>query len=163
VIFRKDLIMKKTRESAVLIAVSFIAGTIYAQVPSDQESDRAKRDDLVAAIQTICPVTGEKLGKHGNPVKVRIGKEEVFLCCKSCAKGKIDAKHWATIHANFAKAQKSCPVMKKPLPEKAKWTIVDGRIVYVCCPPCTSKIEADPDKFLKIVDDAYASFLKEKQ
>jgi hypothetical protein len=46
------------------------------------------------------------------------------------------------------------------LPEKPKWTIVEGRIVYVCCPPCTAKIEAEPAPYLKAVDERYAAYLK---
>ena len=86
----------------------------------------------------------------------------MFLCCKGCLKSKIDAKHWATIHANFAKAQVQCPVMKKTLPKNPKWTIVEGRIVYVCCPPCIKKIEANPKTYLKMVDELYAASLKKE-
>ncbi len=50
--------------------------------------------------------------------------------------------------------------MKKPLPQNPKWTIVEGRIVYVCCPPCIEKIEADPKTYLKIVDASYAAAVK---
>ncbi len=132
------------------------------QEPTSDKADQVQRDQLRAAVQKICPVTGNELGEHGDPVKVKIGKEEVFLCCKSCLKGKVEAKHWATIHANFAKAQTNCPVMNKPLPKDAKWTIVEGRIVYVCCPPCIKKIDAEPQKYLTIVDTFYASSLKRK-
>ena len=95
---------------------------------------------------------------------MKIGKEEVFVCCKACLKNKVDPKHWATIHANFVKAQKICPVMKNPIPSKgAKWTIVEGRIVFVCCPPCIPKIEAEPKQYLAIVDKQYAAFEKAKK
>ena len=54
-------------------------------------------------------------------------------------------------------------VMKKALPKNAKWTIVNGRIVYVCCPPCIKKIEAEPEKYLKMVDQSYSESLKAKK
>jgi len=125
----------------------------------------AKRDQLRIAVQAICPISGAKLGEHGKPIKVAVGKqkEQIFLCCKGCLKKKIDAKHWATIHANIAKAQRVCTVMGKPLPKKSKWTIVQGQIVYVCCPPCTKKIAADPKKYLKKVDELYTASLKAKR
>ena len=99
----------------------------------------------------------------GQPVTVKIGEEQLFLCCKSCLNGKVKSEHWKTIHVNFAKAQGICPVMKKALPASPKWTVVNGRIVYVCCPPCTKKIEADPVTYLKAVDALYAASLKKEE
>jgi hypothetical protein len=77
--------------------------------------------------------------------------------------GKINQKHWATIHANVAKAQAKCPVMDKALPKNPKWTIVKGQIVYVCCPPCTKKITADPKTYLQAVDKLYTASLEAKK
>ena len=116
-------------------------------------------DELKIAAQQICPVSGKKLGSMGKPIKRKIGKEELFLCCKGCLKGKVDQANWNTIHANFKKAQAICPVMKKPLPPKSQWTVVDGQIVYVCCPPCTKKIEADSKTYLKKIATSYGKSL----
>lgn len=112
-------------------------------------------DEIRIGVQKICPVMGEPLGSMGTPIKVKIGEEQLFLCCEACRTKKIDRVHWATIHSNFAKAQGICPVMKKPLPANAKWTFVNGQIVYVCCPPCIEKIDADPDKYSKEIDSLY--------
>jgi len=115
----------------------------------------SSHDAIKIAVQKICPVMGEPLGSMGTPIKVKIGEEELFLCCEGCKTGKVDRNHWNTIHTNFAKAQGICPVMKKPLPANAKWTVVDGQIIYVCCPPCIDKIKADPEMYLKIRDRLY--------
>ncbi len=123
---------------------------------------QASRDQLRIAVQEICPVSGGRLGSMGPPKKVKVGELTVFLCCKGCLKGKIDPKHWATIHANVAKAQGICPVMKHKLPKNPKWTIVDGQIVYVCCPPCTKKIAADPATYLREVDELYSTSIEAK-
>lgn len=144
------------RITCTLAALAVFIGA--AQVGTAAEP--TQRDRLKAAVQKICPVSGQKLGDHGPPIKVRIGQEEVFLCCKGCLKGKVQPKHWATIHANFAAAQAKCPVMNKPLPKNPKWTIVDGQIVYICCPPCTEKIAASPETYLKKVDELYAAALR---
>jgi len=128
------------------------------QVASAQQ--QSQRDQLHIAVQEICPVSGQKLGAHGPPLKVRIGEEVVFLCCRGCLQSKVNPQHWATIHANFAKAQRICPVMKKPLPKNAKWTIVQGQIVYICCPPCLKKIAADPQTYLRQIDQLYATSLQ---
>ena len=154
--------MKKVRIIVALALAIAVCPVLKGQSPSQEASERARSDQLRAAVQQICPVSGNRLGEHGAPVKVKVGKEEVFLCCKGCLHGKIDAKHWATIHANFAKAQTQCPVMKRPLPKNPKWTIVEGRIVYVCCPPCIKKVEADPETYLKMVDASYAASIKKQ-
>lgn len=120
-------------------------------------------DQLKIAVQQICPVMGERLGAHGPPIKVRIGEENIFLCCKACLKKPINPTHWATIHTNFRTSQKICPVMKHELPATAKWTFVKGQIVYVCCPPCTDKIAAAPDAYLKKIDELYTASLRSRQ
>jgi hypothetical protein len=144
--------------------VLLVVVAVFVSLPSVIKAEElSKSDQIRSAVQDICPVSGQKLGAHGQPTKVKIGDEVVFLCCKRCLNGKVKAEHWSTIHANFAKAQGICPVMKKPLPQNPKWTVVDGRIVYVCCPPCTKKIEADSETFLKAVDELYAASLKKAQ
>jgi YHS domain-containing protein len=35
---------------------------------------------------TKCPISDEKLGDHGTPVKVTHDGTDVYLCCKSCKK-----------------------------------------------------------------------------
>lgn len=147
---------------AVLIAVSLVPLAMAAE-PTGDEAKQPTSAEIRMAVQEICPVSGQKLGSHGVPIEVKIGEEQVFLCCKGCTTGKVKPEHWATIHANFAKAQRICPVMKNELPKGAKWTIVEGRIVYVCCPPCIKKIEADPKAYLKQVDELYLASLKKQK
>ena len=132
-----------------------------AKVDASYAAATMSHDDIRIATQRICPVSGKKLGSMGKPIKRRIGKEEIFLCCKGCEKGQVDRGHWGTIHANFKNAQGICPIMKKPLPATAKWTVVEGQVVYVCCPPCTKKIEADPKKYVAEVASLYSKSMKE--
>lgn len=143
----------------VTFAVVALAGL---SIVSAQEVSR--HDQIHIAVQAICPVSGQKLGEHGAPLKVKIGDVALFVCCRGCLQGKqVDPQHWATIHANFAKAQRICPIMKKELPANPKWTVVEGQIVYVCCPPCTEKIAAEPQKFLQQLDDLYLASLQTRQ
>jgi hypothetical protein len=144
----------------MLLVIALLA--TIGQATAQSAETKMTHDQLRAAVQGICPISGQKLGSMGAPIKVKVGKETVFLCCKGCTKGKIDATHWATIHANIASAQAKCPVMDKVLPKSPKWTLVEGQIVYICCPPCADKITADPKTYLKIVDDLYAASLKVK-
>lgn len=139
-----------------------LAAIVFGWGAAVQAAEPSTADQVRIAVQEICPVTGVKLGEHGTPIKAKIGKEELFLCCKGCLKGKVDPKHWATIHANFARAQGKCPVMNKALPKNPKWTIANGQIIYVCCPPCTKKIAADPAKFVNQVNALYTTSLQSK-
>lgn len=137
-----------------------VAALVFACGQIANAQQLSQRDQLHIAVQQICPISGQKLGAHGPPIKVKIGEETVFLCCRGCLQSKVDPQHWATIHANFARAQRICPVMKKELPRNAKWTVVQGQIVYVCCPPCTKKIAADPQTYLQKIDELYAASLQ---
>ena len=138
-----------------------IVATSFCTTASAQEL--SQRDHIHIAVQEICPVSGQTLGAHGAPIKVKIGEESVYLCCKGCLQGQVSPQHWATIHANCARAQRICPVMEHELPQQPKWTIVEGQIVYVCCPPCTKKIAADPGTYLKKVDELYTASLQARQ
>ena len=143
----------------MLIVVALVVGS--AHLVNGQELSR--RYQLSLAVQEICPMTGQQLGDHGAPIKVQIGEETVFLCCRGCLQRQVNPEHWATIHANFARAQGICPVMEHQLPDNPRWTIVQGQIVYVCCPPCIEKIEADPETFLQQVDELYSAALEARQ
>lgn len=148
---------------ALVIGAANLFAIAWATELSPQEEAKLKRDQIHIAVQEICPVSGEKLGEHGDPIKTKVGEETVFLCCKGCLEEKVSPEHWATIHANFAKAQRICPVMKKELPKSAKWTIIEGQIVYVCCPPCTKKVAAAPERFLKQIDELYTTSLNARR
>lgn len=47
------------------------------------EGDRAG-----VARQQVCPVTGAQLGSMGDPVKVLVGNQPLYLCCQGCV-GKV--------------------------------------------------------------------------
>jgi hypothetical protein len=151
----KESVMKKAR---MLLAVALVA----AITPMANGEEPSQRDQLQSAVQGICPVSGQALGSMGAPIKVQVGEQTVFLCCKGCLGKQINPQHWARIHANFAAAQGICPVMKHQLPKSPKWTMVEGQIVYVCCPPCIKKITADPETYLEQVDVLYTAFLQKK-
>jgi hypothetical protein len=47
-------------------------------------------DQAGIARQKVCPVTGAALGSMGGPVKVLVGGQPVYLCCKGCV-GKVQS------------------------------------------------------------------------
>ncbi len=136
-------------------ALTKVNASYVAYVTAERQ---ANSDRLHIAAQGICPVSGQKLGSMGEPVKVKVGDNEVaFLCCKDCIGKKIKAEHWSTIQANLAKAQGTCPVMGKPVDASMKSTVVNGRKIFVCCPPCIEKINADPATFVAKLDSQIAA------
>jgi hypothetical protein len=143
----------------MLVVIALVSAV--GQVANAQQL--SQRDQLRIAVQDICPISGQKLGAHGAPIKVKVGEETIFLCCRGCLQSKINPQHWASIHANFANAQGICPVMKHKLPKNPKWTIVDGQIIFVCCPPCTDKIAADPATYLRKIDELYSAALEQQR
>lgn len=59
--------MKNARMLVVIALMSAVGQVANAQQLSE-------RDQLHIAVQEICPVSGQKLGAHGPPIKVRIGE-----------------------------------------------------------------------------------------
>ncbi len=57
-----------------------------ADAPESQE-----RDEALAALQKTCPVSGNKLGNMGTPVRMVAAGHNVMLCCPSC-KEKLAAR-----------------------------------------------------------------------
>lgn len=145
--------MKKS--SLIVVLAAILAGN-----PAARAAEPSRHDQLRIAVQKICPVSGKKLGENGTPIKGKVREETVFFCCEDCLKQEVNAEHWSAIHANIAKAQTICPVMKKPLPEDPKSTIVEGQVFYLCCPPCGKKIAADSARYLRQVDGLYAASLE---
>lgn len=122
------------------------------------------------ALQKVCPVMDEPLGGMGTPLKVSGLRRDVYICCKGCLKflEKDPEKYLALlpplpesarpavvkateVDTRFIAAQKLCPVMDEPLnamggPFK---TVVEGRVVYLCCPGCAKKLHAAPATYLE--------------
>lgn len=147
-----------------LTLVLFCCSYLHAQSSSKQESKLSESDRLQIAVQKICPVMGAELGSMGDPIKVKIGEQIAWLCCDGCKSKKVDGEHWKTVQANIAAAQGVCPIMGKEVDASMESTIVNGQIVFVCCPPCIPKIEADVEGSMKKVHASYAAFVaKERQ
>jgi YHS domain-containing protein len=129
-----------------------------------------KSDAAAVARQKLCPVMDTPLGSMGTPLKVSGLGRDVFLCCKGCLKSlkKEPQKYLAKLpplpgatkssvvkatkaDARFVAAQKLCPVMEKPLDAMGGpyRTVVEGRVVYLCCPGCAKKLHANSSVYLE--------------
>ena len=145
------------KNALALVAVSVIISYAMAREESD-----SKADELLIAAQKICPVTGEELGSHGQPIKAMSGEQAVFLCCDACEGQEISKENWEKVIANLIHAQGRCPVMNRPLPENPAFVVVNHRMVFVCCKPCTRKIQSNPEKYLATVDKLLEKNLAEE-
>lgn len=111
-----------------------------------------------------CPVSGAKLGSEGTPISLNYEGRDVKFCCGGCVgKFKADAdKFIAQIDAAVVKQQMeyyamdTCPVSESKL--GGMGTPIDyvynNRLVRFCCGGCISKLNADPDKFIAMLDKA---------
>ena len=126
--------------------------------------------------QKVCPVTGGQLGSMGTPVKVMIGDQAVYLCCKACV-GKVqkDPELYrqktappssptnassptdqiviatATTADQVAiKAQHECPVLGTALGSHGTPVKIGlgEQTIFVCCKKCAGKVIVDPDTYL---------------
>ncbi len=149
----------------VLFLCSTFAHTFSSQVAQAQKNEIVQKSEssgaekLQIAVQKICPVSGQNLGSMGEPVKIQAGEQIAYLCCKGCQGKKISAKHWATIQTRIAKAQGTCPIMGKEVDATMKSTVVDGQQIFVCCPPCIPKIQADSKTAIAKINESYGKFV----
>lgn len=57
------------------------------------------------ARQGRCPVTGEPLGDHGTPVKLLIGSQTLYLCCRACIDEVISAPERFEVSGSLSQSQ----------------------------------------------------------
>lgn len=152
-----------------LLASLIVSSNCWAQAGNadsnqDTTSSLTEQDLVAIAIQKICPVSGAELGSMGEPVKIMAGEQAAYLCCQGCRGKEISVEHWTAIQARIAKAQGICPIMEKPVDSSMESTVVEGRRIFVCCPPCIPKIQEDPDASMEKVKSYYTKFIAiEKQ
>lgn len=133
-----------------------------ATVPATEQQLAA----AAIARQKVCPVSGKPLGSMGDPVKVEVNGQTLYVCCAGCVDAvKSNPEKYVTgkppITVAIATAadaaaiarQKVCPVMDEPLGGMGtpiKVTIGD-KPIYLCCKGCIKKVEAEPAKYLAMV------------
>ena len=147
--------------SAVLFGLAMLLSTTtLARGQNSPNHNPPNSEQLLVAVQRICPVSGRSLGSHGPPVRAKIGQQLLYLCCEDCLHNQVDVGHWSRIRANLAEAQQYCPVMGRALSEKARPVVIDGRLISICCSPCIDTIDGDREKYFRTVDGLYAAHLQ---
>lgn len=109
-----------------------------------------------------CVVSGDKLGGGmGEPVDYVYKNRLVRFCCKGCIDPflKDPGKFLGQIDKAIVEKQapayplKQCPVMKGEIKEGQGVDYIFGnRLVRFCCKACVKTFEADPAKYLKMLD-----------
>jgi hypothetical protein len=79
-------------------------------------------------------------------------------CCQTASAASDDAGPLAAAKRtdkDLIEKQKTCPVTDQPLGAMGKPVkmVVKGRTVFLCCAGCKKKLLADPDKYLKKLDE----------
>ena len=163
------------RAAAILcgaaLSLAVAAGASEPPKGSDKPASppAAKPTDKAAApyLLDVCPVSGEKLGSMGKAVVRVYEGREVRFCCAGCV-GEFEKDKAASLKKldeQIIKQQlphyplKACVVM--PDDElvnegdgKAVDLVYQNRLVRFCCAGCVKKFKADPDQYLKKIDEA---------
>lgn len=112
----------------------------------------------------VCPVSGEKLGAMGDPIRINYEGRDIRFCCGSCPKlfkadptkfiAKIDALTIEQQKEHYA--LKTCPVTGNELGSMGDPIdkIYNNRLVRFCCSGCDKTFMAEPAKFIAKLDSA---------
>ena len=134
-------------------------------------------DQAGIARQKICPVMDTPLGDHGAPIKLLVGNQPLYVCCKGCIK-KVQSNPeeylrrvgggattqggaaaspqisvaYATAEDGAAvRAQGRCVVMTdQQLGGHGKpiKVAIGDQSLFVCCKGCLRKVEQNPELYL---------------
>jgi len=140
------------RACIIITAIALISGSGYG-IAGDPQADNAGKEELKP--QTVCPVMGGKINKDSF---VDVKGKRIYLCCQGCEKAiKADPdKYIKKIQDSGekpAELQTVCPVMGGKI-NKDSFVDVKGKRIYLCCQGCEKAIKADPDKYIKKMEDA---------
>jgi transposase-like protein len=112
-----------------------------------------------------CIVSGEKLGSMGKPVVKTYDNRDVRFCCKDCVSTfeAEQAAYMKKIDDQIIEQQlkhyplTTCVVMEEDElsdPSMNVNYVYANRLVRFCCPDCVKPFNADPAKYLAMVDAA---------
>ena len=109
-----------------------------------------------------CAVTGEEMGKMGEPVVKVYDGREVRFCCAGCVKTfekskdsllqKADAAILEAQRANYP--LETCLNSGEPLGAKPVEGVIGNRLVKTCCKDCMEELKKDPAAAVAKLDAA---------
>ena len=145
--------MKLVRLTTVtLTALLLMPFNLYAEKGTGKTAEEASK---TLKPQTHCLVMG---GESKPGLHVDIQGQRVYLCCPMCEeKIKADPDKYFTKAAGegvlFENIQTTCPVSGEKLGDKPAFVDYEGRHVALCCEDCRDSFNADPQKYLKLLDN----------
>lgn len=79
------LVMKKM---ILTLCVAALATSAIAADPPNSKGDKTAQSSgaKIESINTICPVSGDKVGELGKPVYVEYKGKKIGFCCRDCPK-----------------------------------------------------------------------------
>lgn len=154
---------------SVLLAV-MVVSVVFSSTAIAQKSDTKQKTEkkLIGDPYTlnICAVTGEELGKTGDPIIYDYKGREVRFCSKACIeKFENDAeKYIKKVDEELIKAQlphyplDACIITGEKFGEGDMGEpvnyIYNNRLVRFCCKGCIKSFEKDPAKHLDKLNEA---------
>ncbi len=153
--------------------VRFCCGGCIGKFEADQGGYWEKIDDQIVTDQLryypteTCVVSGEPLVENGEDIATSMvyGNRLVRLCCKMCERQfKADPKKFIEkLDKATADAQRkdyplgTCVVAGGELSSMGEPVemVVAGRLMRFCCAGCKPKVEANPAKYTKLIDEAW--------
>lgn len=138
------------------VALASMVGLVGASAAGEGHEDHGKMAaETKITPQTTCPVMG---GKINEQIFADHDGKRVYFCCAMCPKefAKDPQKYIKKLGdqgVTVAKVQTTCPVMGGKI-NKDHYVDAKGNRIYVCCPGCIGKIKADPDTYIKKLEDA---------
>ncbi len=149
----------------MILFVMLVVGTlaapmaVYAEEKKEIEEKAEIPEGFVA--QTMCPVMG---GKITTTSYTDYQGQRIYFCCPGCEDSflKDPEKYFEQAAKDsilFENVQTTCPVMGNPV-DKQFFTYYKGRGIYFCCASCIETFNADPDKYLKTMEEAEKKGMK---
>ncbi len=153
--------------------VRFCCGGCIGKFEADQVGYWKKIDEQIVKDQLryyptkTCVVSGEPLVENGEDIAINMvyGNRLIRLCCKMCTNEfKADPKKFIEkLDKATADAQRkdypldTCVVAGGKLGSMGEPVemVVAGRLMRFCCAGCEPKLEADPAKYIKLIDAAW--------
>ena len=153
--------------------VRFCCGGCIGKFEADKAGYWKKIDEKIVTDQMpfypteTCVVSGEPLIMDGEDISINMvyGNRLVRLCCKSCKRefAASPEKFIAALDTATADAQRAdypldtCVVAGGKLGSMGDPVemVVAGRLLQLCCPKCAPKVEANPTKYIGMIDKAW--------
>ena len=146
--------------------VRFCCNNCAGKFEADPAKYTAKLDEAYVKQQTAlyaldtCVVGGDKLGKMGDIVSKVYDNRLVKFCCADCIESfeKDQAKYIAKLDEAVVAKQaanyplESCLVKGEAIDDDPIDLVIGGRLLKLCCEGCIKKVNAEPAKYLAMLD-----------